>query len=100
MLIESHPGQRESGVQQDLTEHSTTDAESGITSVLPSPFRYRHPAELNAAPSEALCACETVQDVIATDPDWWAVNGRGRDMRFDLTAALKKTPPARTAPTR
>lgn len=45
-----------------------------------------HPAELNAAPSEALRECGTVQDVIATDPDWWAEHGRGRDMRFDLTA--------------
>lgn len=45
-----------------------------------------HPAELNAAPSEALRACETVQDVIAIDPDWWTEHGRGRDMRFDLTA--------------
>ena len=45
-----------------------------------------HPAELNAAPSDALHACETVQDVIATDPDWWAQHGRSRDMRFYLTA--------------
>lgn len=45
-----------------------------------------HPAELNAAPTEALRACETVQDVIATDSDWWTEHGRGRDMRFDLTA--------------
>lgn len=44
------------------------------------------PAELNAAPSEALRDCVTVQDVIATDHDWWAQYGRGRDMRFDLTA--------------
>lgn len=47
------------------------------------------PAELNAAPSEALRACETVQDVIAIDPDWWAEHGRGRDMRFDLTAGSR-----------
>ena len=45
-----------------------------------------HPAELNAAPTEALRACQTVQDVIATDPDWWGEHGRGRDMSFDLTA--------------
>ena len=44
------------------------------------------PAELNAAPTEALRACQSVQDVIATDPDWWAEHGRGRDMRFDLSA--------------
>ncbi|WP_295999151.1 hypothetical protein [Rugamonas sp.] len=46
-----------------------------------------NPAELNAAPSDALRACGTVQEVIATDPDWWAAHGRGRDMRFDLAAA-------------
>lgn len=45
-----------------------------------------HPAELNAAPSTALRECETVQDVIATDPDWWPVHGKGREMRFDLSA--------------
>ena len=44
------------------------------------------PAELNMAPSEALRACRTVQEVIAVDPDWWNVHGRGRDMRFDLSA--------------
>jgi hypothetical protein len=44
------------------------------------------PAELNMAPSEALHACRTVQEVIAVDPDWWNVHGRGRDMRFDLSA--------------
>lgn len=44
------------------------------------------PAELNAAPSAALRACETVQDVIAIDADWWEEHGRGRDMRFNLTA--------------
>jgi hypothetical protein len=44
------------------------------------------PAELNMAPFEALRACRTVQDVIAVDPDWWNVHGRGRDMRFDLSA--------------
>jgi hypothetical protein len=44
------------------------------------------PAELNAAPSEAVRACRTVQEVIAADPDWWNVHGRGRDMRFDLSA--------------
>ncbi|NHZ78744.1 hypothetical protein F2P44_05550 [Massilia sp. CCM 8695] len=45
-----------------------------------------NPVELSKAPSEALRACETVQDVLATDPDWWAQHGRGREMRFDLTA--------------
>lgn len=44
------------------------------------------PAELNMAPSEALRACRTVQEVIAVEPDWWNVHGRGRDMRFDLKA--------------
>lgn len=44
------------------------------------------PAELNMAPSEALRACRTVQEVIAVDPEWWNVHGRGRDMRFDLSA--------------
>lgn len=44
------------------------------------------PAELNAAPSEVLHACRTVQEVIAADPDWWDVQGRGRDRRFDLRA--------------
>jgi hypothetical protein len=44
------------------------------------------PAELNMAPSEALRACRTVQEVIAVDPEWWEVHGRGRDMRFDLSA--------------
>ncbi len=48
-----------------------------------------HPVELSGAPSEALRACKTVQDVIATDPDWWAEHGRGRDMRFDLTACSR-----------
>lgn len=38
------------------------------------------------APSEALRACRTVQEVIAVDPDWWNVHGRGRNMRFDLSA--------------
>lgn len=38
------------------------------------------------APSEALRACRTVQEVIAVDPDWRNVHGRGRDMRFDLSA--------------
>lgn len=47
------------------------------------------PAELNMAPSEALRACRTVQDVIAEDPDWWNVYGRGRDMRFDLSAGSR-----------
>jgi hypothetical protein len=45
-----------------------------------------HPAELNAARSHALRACQTVQDVIAIAPDWWTEYGRGREMRFDLTA--------------
>jgi hypothetical protein len=44
------------------------------------------PAELNAAPSEVLRACRTVQDVIAVDPSWWPDHGRGRDMHFDLSA--------------
>lgn len=44
------------------------------------------PAELNMAPSEALRACQTVQEVIAVDPDWWNIRGRGRDMYFDLNA--------------
>jgi hypothetical protein len=45
-----------------------------------------HHAELNVAPSEALRACATVQDVVGIDPDWWLAHGRGRDMHFDLTA--------------
>lgn len=45
-----------------------------------------HPAEMNAAPSNVLRACKTVQDVIVTDPDWWSEHGRGREMRFDLSA--------------
>ena len=45
-----------------------------------------NPAELSAAPSDPLRACQTVQDVIAVDPYWWNMHGRGRDMRFDLTA--------------
>lgn len=44
------------------------------------------PADLNMAPSEAVRACRTVQEVIAVDPDWWNGHGRGRDMRFDLSA--------------
>ncbi|MYM28320.1 hypothetical protein GTP58_08285 [Duganella sp. CY15W] len=43
-------------------------------------------AELTMAPSEALRACRTVQEVIAVDPEWWNVHGWGRDMRFDLSA--------------
>ena len=45
-----------------------------------------YPAEPNAVPAEALRVGETVQDMIATDPDCWEKHGRGRDMRFDLTA--------------
>lgn len=44
------------------------------------------PAELNTSPTAALRACETVQDVIAADIDWWTQCGRGRDMSFDLRA--------------
>ena len=44
------------------------------------------PAEMNPAPSEALRACRTVQEVVALDSEWWIVHGRGRDMRFDLSA--------------
>ena len=33
-----------------------------------------------------LRACRTVQEVIEVAPDWWYVHGRGRDMRFDLSA--------------
>lgn len=44
------------------------------------------PVELNMAPSKALRACRTVQEVIAADPDWWNEHGRGRDMRFNLGA--------------
>ena len=44
------------------------------------------PAELNMAPSEPLRACRTIQEVIAVDQDGWNVHGRGRDMRFDLSA--------------
>ena len=44
------------------------------------------PAELNMAPSEALRACRTVQEVIAVAPEWWNGHGRGREMRFDLSA--------------
>lgn len=43
-------------------------------------------ADLNMAPSEALRACRTVQEVIAVDPEWWNDHGRSRDMRFDLSA--------------
>lgn len=45
-----------------------------------------HPAELNATQSKAMRECATVQDMITTDPDWWQVYGRGRDMCFDLSA--------------
>jgi hypothetical protein len=44
------------------------------------------PAELNMAPSEAVRACRTVQEVIAVAPEWWDVHGRGREMHFDLSA--------------
>lgn len=44
------------------------------------------PAEINMAPSEALRACQTVQEVIAVDAEWWSGHGRGRDMHFDLSA--------------
>lgn len=43
------------------------------------------PAELNAAPSDMLRSCRTVQDVMSANPRWWITHGRGRDMRFDLT---------------
>lgn len=45
-----------------------------------------NPAELNTAPSEALRACKTVQDVLAEDANWWNSHGRGREMSFDLRA--------------
>ncbi|CUI05374.1 hypothetical protein [Massilia antarctica] len=45
-----------------------------------------HPVEMSTAPIEELRRCQTVQDVVAIDPDWWAEHGRGREMRFDLTA--------------
>lgn len=47
------------------------------------------PAELNMAPSEALRACRTVQEVNVVDPEWWNVHGRGREMRFDLNAGSR-----------
>ena len=43
-------------------------------------------AELNAAPSDSLRACKTVQDVVAIDSQWWTEHGRGREMQFDLAA--------------
>lgn len=43
-------------------------------------------AEVNAVANPALRQCRTVQDVIATDPEWWDENGTGRDMYFDLRA--------------
>ena len=46
------------------------------------------PAEMNSAP-KVLHACGTVQDVIAAAPDWWAQHGRGREMRFDLSAGSR-----------
>ncbi|MEO7495436.1 MAG: hypothetical protein ABIT83_00905 [Massilia sp.] len=46
-------------------------------------------AELNAAASETLRTCKTVQDVIDTDPAWWTALGRGRQMRFDLSAGSR-----------
>ncbi len=44
------------------------------------------PAEVNAPGAESVRTCKTIQDVIATDPDWWMAHGRGREMRFDLSA--------------
>lgn len=44
------------------------------------------PVDLNAAPTVALRACRSVQEVISVDPAWWENNGRGRPMRFDLMA--------------
>jgi len=41
------------------------------------------PADLNA--HAHLAKCKSVQDVINRDPEWWAANGHGIEMRFDLT---------------
>lgn len=41
-------------------------------------------ADLNRNP--LLAHCHSVQDVLAIDAGWWEANGRGMEMRFDLTA--------------
>jgi hypothetical protein len=40
------------------------------------------PVDLQGA--EHLQHCRSVQDVVEVDPDWWAKNGSGRVMAFDL----------------
>jgi hypothetical protein len=42
------------------------------------------PADLNRYPQLAKCC--SVQDVHAIDAKWWEANGRGTEMRFDLSA--------------
>ena len=42
------------------------------------------PADLNRNPQLAKCC--SVQDVLAIDAKWWEANGRGMEMRFDLSA--------------
>jgi hypothetical protein len=44
------------------------------------------PAELNKDPESDVKGCQTVQDVLAHNPDWWHRNGTARTMQFDLTA--------------
>jgi hypothetical protein len=41
------------------------------------------PGELDSAPHLKLC--QTVQDVLRDDPEWWRANGSQRLMSFDLT---------------
>lgn len=48
-----------------------------------------HPAEMNAAPTQDLVNCRTVQDVLAADPEWWSLHGTGRMMSFDLAAGSR-----------
>jgi hypothetical protein len=40
------------------------------------------PADLNR--DNRFARCRSVQDVVAVDAEWWAANGRGIEMRFDL----------------
>lgn len=44
------------------------------------------PVELNRYPLAELTGVQTVQDIIAVDPQWWSAHGTGRTMRFDLGA--------------
>lgn len=41
-------------------------------------------ADLNR--NRQLANCASVQDVVAADAAWWEANGRGMEMRFDLSA--------------